>query len=203
MQPLSPLQRDASPAVEQATSRPRRRILRRLFGFVRNALAVIGLIFIIYHTCFHVSVISSGSMGPTLRGEGEPGSDWLLSEKVSLWFRKPRRWEVVQYHTTDHLLVAKRIVGLPGESVSLQDKRVAINGQIAPLPSSLQWLQYLPYGKLRPRNSVPCGDRYFVLGDHSKDSFDSRWEGPVALAGVRSRAWLVVWPPSRISFVNP
>jgi len=174
-----------------------------LFNIVRDGLAVIGLIFILYHACFHLSVVSSGSMAPTLRGEGQPGSDWLLSEKVSLWFRKPRRWEVVQFHTQDHLLVAKRIVGLPGESVSLQDKRAAINGTLASCPPSLAAQRYLPYGQLRRGESASCGAGYFVLGDDTKDSVDSRYEGPVTPDRIRGRAWLIVWPPDRMGFVNP
>jgi signal peptidase I len=200
----SPPTINSTPAqMNQPANPPRRGILRRLFGLVRNGLAVIGLIFILYHTCFDLSVISSGSMSPTLRGEGQPGSDWLLSENVSLWFRNPRRWEVVQFVNSDHLLVAKRVVGLPGESISLQDKHVAINGQLAPCPTSLQAQLYLPYGQLRRGQSATCGEGYFVLGDDSKDSQDSRWDGPIPRSQIRSRAWLIVWPPARIGFVDP
>ena len=42
----------------------------------------------------------------------------------------------------------------------------------------------------------------YVLGDDSKDSADSRYDGPVPPDIVRGRVWLIVWPPERISFVR-
>lgn len=197
--PSSP-EPQASSRAPQASSPS---LLRRIFGLVRNGLAVIGLFFLIYHAGFEASKVSSGSMAPTLCGEGQPGSDWLLSERVSYWFRKPRRWEVVQFYNPDHLLVAKRVVGLPGETVSIQDQHVAINGQLAPCPPTLDKLWYLACGRLHRGRSAACGDGYFVLGDDTKDAQDSRWDGPVEPATIQSRAWLRIWPPSRIGFVNP
>jgi signal peptidase I len=176
--------------------------LRWLFRFVRNALAVIGLLAVIYHAGFDLSMIVSGSMAPALRGEGGPDSDWLLTERVSYRFREPRRWEVVQFETTDHMIVAKRVVGLPGESVAIENGRVAINGRIIPLPPDLQHLDYLPLGMLSTGHHAECGDGYFVLGDDSQDSYDSRFEGPIARRTIRGRAWLIVWPRRRLGPVK-
>jgi signal peptidase I len=203
MPPPQAASRDPQAASLPQQAPRRRSIPRRIGRWLWNALAVTGLIFIIYHACFEVSMVSSGSMAPTLAGEGQPGSDWLLSERVSYWFRNPRRWEVVQFVNPDHLLVAKRVVGLPGETVSLQDHQVTINGQLAPRPHALDAIWYLACGRLHRGKSAPCGDGYFVLGDDTKDSQDSRWEGPVAPTEIRSRVWLRIWPPARIGFVNP
>ena len=193
---------DQTRTPEQAV-RVRRSWKRRCFEQVRNALAIFGLVFIIYHLCFRVSVISSGSMGPTLSDEGQPGSDWLLSERVTYLFRNPRRWEVVQFETNDHLLVAKRVAGMPSEWISIQDGHVNINGKLAPYPESLKWLKHIPYGNLYRSKAAACGNGYFVLGDDTRDSADSRMDGPVAPKRILSRTWLIVWPPSRIGFVNP
>jgi len=166
-------------------------------------LAIFGLIWLIYFVAFDVTRVVSGSMTPTLQGEGKDGDDWILTERISYWFRRPRRWEIMQFKTTDFMLVAKRVVGLPGELISLQDMHVAINGSLMPIPASLGFLKYYSYGQLFRGKQAPCGNGYFVLGDDSRDSDDSRFEGPVQWSNVRGRVWLRVWPPSRIGFVNP
>jgi len=44
---------------------------------------------------------------------------------------------------------------------------------------------------------------YHVLGDDTRDSQDSRFDGPIPTDQIKARAWLIVWPFSRIGFVNP
>ena len=113
------------------------------------------------------------------------------------------RWEVVNFRSTDGQLVAKRVVGLPGEVISLSEQRPVINGSIVPFPRQLEFLEYYAFGKLSRGREVSCGDGYFVLGDWSNDSADSRYDGPVPIDRIRGRAWLIVWPPSRFGFVGP
>ncbi len=186
-------------ASASARATPRRLILRLL----ERIFAILGLLFVTYHSCFHLSVLSSGSMSPTLRGESLFHGDTVLTEKVSFWFRKPHRWEVVLFFDEMGVQVMKRVVGLPGETISLKDtSTVLINGQPTPRPSSMQWLKYYAYGLLTGGKAVPCNDGYFVLGDDSRDSEDSRYTGPLRRDQIKGRAWLIVWPPSRIRFIN-
>jgi signal peptidase I len=193
--------RDMEPAGVPLRRRPR--LIRRLGRFLWNCLAVTGLFFIVYHMCFSMSVVTSGSMAPTLKGEGGPDSDWLLSERITYRLRRPRRWEVVHFINNEKIPVAKRVVGLPGESVSLVDKRLIIDGRPAAYPPSLVFLRHYPYGNLRKGSSASCGNGYYVLGDDSIDSADSRFDGPVDPKRIGARAWLIIWPLSRIGFVNP
>jgi signal peptidase I len=183
---------------------PRKSRVRRAVGFLRNCLAVVGLLFIVYFLCFDVSVIVSPSMSPTLHG-GERGieNDVVLSERISHWFRRPRRFEVLRFRNDDGIDVMKRIGGLPGETVSSQDNWLAINGVAPPRPSKLAFLKYYPYGKFFKSRSCDCGPNgYFVLGDHSMDSQDSRYDGPIDGNRFRGRAWMIVWPMSRFGFVK-
>jgi len=184
-----------------------RRSWRELGGsvlrFARSLLAAIGLAFILFHLCFSLSVVVSGSMAPTLKGNGVPGSDWVVSEKISYWFRHPRRWEVVQFRNNEGFVVAKRVAGLPGEMISLDDKKLVIDNKVMPPPESLGFLQYYAFANLNRGRQDSCEGGYYVLGDDSRDSSDSRYDGPIAPERIRGRAWLIVWPPSRIGFVNP
>ncbi len=178
------------------------RLIVRLARFIRDLLAFFGLICLVYYAGFDLTKVISGSMSPTLCGDGGADSDWVLCERVSHWFREPRRWEVVQYTTDDRMLVAKRIVGLPNESIRLVDGQPQVDGKQFETPNSLEYLNYKPQGNLANGHTQPCGDRFFFLGDDSEDSWDSRFDGPIKRSSMGGRAWLIVWPPSRIGFVN-
>ena len=175
-----------------------------MFRFVRRCFALLGLLFLIYHLGFDLSQVVSPSMSPTLRGTGEENGDWVLSERLSFRLRKPHRWELVRYRDDEGNIVMKRVVGLPGETLCLRDGRVSIDGSAVPAPAGLNFIYYYTYGPyLHNGKMASCGDGYFLLGDDSRDSFDSRYIGPVPAARINARPWLIVWPFSRFGRVNP
>jgi signal peptidase I len=176
----------------------RRRPIRWLLRQVEHGLALIGLAAIVYFGCFDLSRIVSGSMAPTLQGEKWETGDLVLTERVSYWFRQPRRWEVVAFRANDGQQVMKRVIGLPGESVQMfRGGRIFIDDEELERPAELESLKYLDFGNLTGGKAVPCGDGYYVLGDDSRDSNDSRFEGPVQPAQLTGRAWLILAPSSR------
>jgi len=180
----------------------RRAALRRIARFLERTLAVVGLSFLLYHGCFDVSVIAEGSMQPTLQGNRTSG-DWILAEKVSRRLSCLSRWDVVAFRNNEGIQVMKRVVGLPGETVGIADSRVLINGKVVEIPAKLSFLRYYDYGNVREGKTVACGRGYYVMGDDSKDSEDSRYEGPIEPERLFARAWLRVWPWSRIGWVSP
>jgi len=179
------------------------RRMRRALRWSEHVLAMLGLLFIVYHCFFDVSVIVSGSMSPTLNGTSRENGDWVLTEKISYLFRKPRRWEVATFRTDDGQQVMKRVAGRPGETLTIVDKMVRVDGQPAPRPDSLGRIEYYAYGLVHKGKAVDCEDGYFMLGDRSTDSQDSRFDGPVQPSRIAGRAWLVIWPLSRVGFVSP
>lgn len=189
---------------EEAAGEPRGRRLLRLARFwTERTLAVIGLIALIYICFFDLTKIVTPSMSPTLMGgDGEP-NDWVLTEKVSYWFCKPWRWSVVTFKDREGLQLMKRVVALPGETVSLPDVgQLHIDGKKLDVPERLAFLKYLPAGNLVKAQSVPAGEGWYVLGDHLRDSLDSRFEGPVQKPQLVGHAWLRVWPLSRFGLVR-
>lgn len=177
--------------------------LRRLCRHLERALALIGLSIIVYHGCFHSSRVVSPSMQPTLLGTSYEDGDGILTEKVSYLFREPQRWEIIAFRRDSGEINMKRVAAFPGETISMKlDGTVVINGKPVPLPDSLSHLQYFPIAKLYPGSEVNCEDGYFVLGDDSRDSDDSRYEELVRPDRVIGRAWLIVSPSNRIGFVN-
>lgn len=182
-------------------SRPR---VRQVLRIVERGFAIFGIIMLIYISCFQLSVMGSGSMKPTLIGNGGAESDWILMEKVSHRFGSPRRWDLIGFHDSEGLHVMKRVVGLPGETVALKkDGTFLINGVTTPRPESINPIKYFPHGQLAMERAMPAGEGYFVLGDDSIDSQDSRWTSPVKKERVTGRPWLILWPLRRFGFVNP
>jgi len=175
--------------------------LRIGFRAIERFLAVIGLCALIYFTCFDLTVIASGSMAPALQGDNAATGDRILFEKVTRRFSSPRRWEIHQFRTPEGITAAKRIIGLPGERISLRNGVLHINGAPVPIPSQLAYLRYYPLGNLAAKNEVACGSGYYVLGDDSRDSNDSRYEGVLTANRFTARAWLILGP-NRFGFVR-
>jgi signal peptidase I len=176
---------------------------RRLPRLIEHGFALVGAVLLLYYLAFDLSVMVSPSMSPCLQGNRADDGDWVLTEKLTYRVRRPRRWEVVTFLTDQREQRMKRVVGLPGETVALADGEVVINGTAAPRPQSIESIHYYAYGQLYRGRTGECGDGYYVLGDDSKDSEDSRYEGPLKRKAIVGRAWLRVWPPKRIGLVNP
>jgi signal peptidase I len=144
------------------------------------------------------------------------GADHFVVSK----FLSPRRWDIVvfRYPAEPETLYAKRLVGLPGEEVVIKDGHVWINGEEQFPPEELAGLTYASPFKDRPddrhfelwatskRPAKLAGDEYFVLGDFSQQSQDSRvWRngapGHAPFAVPKSHMVGVVthiyWPATR------
>lgn len=170
---------------------------------VERTLAIVGLGTIVYITCFDLSRIMSDSMSPTLQGHDWRNGDLVLTERVSYWFRQPRRWEVITYRDPDGKQIMKRVIGLPGEHIQmLRDGRIVIDGAPLEVPARLAFLHYFPFGNVISDKSVDCKNGYYVLGDFTRDSDDSRFNGPVWPEQLVGRAWLIVGPSGRRGFVH-
>jgi signal peptidase I len=118
----------------------------------------------------------------------------------------PGRWDIIAFYSpTDHdQIYIKRVVGLPGETVFIEDDAIFINGERHTPPGSLSGLKYTR--NLQPYQQ-PAGTRrdpfrlgeneYFALGDFSEVSSDSRHWGPVPRGTIEGVVTLRYWPPSR------
>ena len=180
------------------------RTMRWVRRQVKRLLMLFGLGTAIYFGCFDLSRVASDSMKPTLRGQDWRHGDLVLSERVSWWFRQPRRWEILTFHSPDGTQIMKRIIGLPGEHVQMRRHgHIFIDAREVQPPASLDFLNYFPFGNLCADQVVFCDDGYYVLGDDSKDSQDSRFDGPVRPDQLVGRARLILAPSGRRGFVNP
>ena len=113
----------------------------------------------------------------------------LLTEKVSYRFDKPERGDVVVFEAPFPKKVdfIKRTIGLPGDSVKIEDGKIMINSENLRENYETQ--------STGGNINVKLGqDQYFVLGDNRNSSSDSRSFGPIGQKSIKGRAWLVYWP---------
>lgn len=146
---------------------------------------------------FQAFYIPSGSMEPTLQI-----GDRVLVNKISYDIGDVDRGDIIVFErpdswgTGDIEDLIKRVIALPGETVSVQDGIVYIDGE--PLDES-----YLPDGVTTPAFFADSGcvpqctigpDELFVLGDNRGNSDASNHFGPLPFDDVVGRAFIRVWP---------
>ncbi len=118
----------------------------------------------------------------------------LVIEKFSYHFHGPRRGDVVVLRDPGGSpgLLIKRVVGLPGERVTLADGKVYIDGQ----PLNEPYLNQATQGGGRSWIVPPLS--VFVMGENRSASRDSRLFGPVPLEELIGRALFRYWPPGEV-----
>lgn len=168
-------------------------------------------------------VIPTGSMSPTLQGISEVEhslNDHILVDKTAYKASPPSRGDIVVFRTAGidspyiqkNTLWIKRVVGLPGETVSISPPYVLINGERVISPKVFQEMaektdSFPGYVLARgmfdgvlesEQDSITLGsDEYFLLGDNSPRSLDSRFYGPIKRQDLVGKAIYLFAPSHR------
>ncbi len=143
---------------------------------------------------FQVYRIPTGSMRPTLM-EG----DHLVVSKVVYKLRKPIRGEVIVfiYPENPRQTFVKRLVGLPGERLKIEDGKIYINGKPLNSPPEIASRYYWNAGKFGNGEITIPEHGFYVLGDNTLNSKDSRYWGFVPEKNLVGKALFIFWPPWR------
>ena len=156
--------------------------------FVLDILETLVLAVVLYFGINAVSArvrVDGFSMRPTLQ-DGE----YILVSKLAYKLGEPQRGDIVVFifpvNPEEDLI--KRVIGLPGDTITVQDGVLSINGVA----------MSEPYINAPPAYNgtwqVAEGD-LFVLGDNRNDSRDSHQWGLLPIENVIGRAVLIYWPP--------
>jgi signal peptidase I len=196
--------------------------------------------------------IPSGSMEKTLLiGDHLFVNKFVYGLRVPLWgkrllpLRKPQRGDVMvfEFPVTDPRDThcgkinagenfIKRIIGLPGETITVSAGKVIVDGKLMSDENYAQWDEpYRQPESVHAKEISPeryqqlwqehkldreLGDiqkdffgpvkvpegAYFMMGDNRDHSCDSRYWGPVDNRFIKGKAWFIYWPPSRMKVVR-
>jgi signal peptidase I len=127
------------------------------------------------------------------------GTKIPFTDKSILSIRDPQRGDVIVFEypkDTDKDFI-KRIIGTPGDIITIQDKRVFINNVLYENPHEIHKDQAILPNNLASRDNfgpitVP-NDAYFVMGDNRDNSYDSRFWGFVKKDKIKGRAIIKFW----------
>lgn len=149
--------------------------------------------------------IPSSSMEPTLHC-AKPGEwceadfdDRVIANRLAYRYSSPTRGQIVVFEAPARACgvggtFVKRLIGLPGETVELQDGQLSVDGKPLREPYVAPGLR----GHDRGRWRVPRG-RYFFLGDDRAHSCDSRMWGSVPRSSLIGPVLVTYWPPGRLA----
>ena len=185
--------------------------IRAVFEIILYFALVACITFLIIHFVGQRTVVNGVSMQPTLSD-----GDNLIVDKLSYRFHDPDRFDIIVFPQEDGRYFIKRIIGLPGENVRIdEDGFIYINGEklqesygkevmLDPgLAKDGDFPEISNGGLASSAVSLESGE-YFVLGDNRNDSMDSRMAevGPIAGERIIGRAWLRIYPFDQIGFLK-
>ena len=137
--------------------------------------------------------VEGQSMVPNLHN-----NERLIIEKVTYRFHEPQAGDIVVLKRPNRVgePLIKRIVGVPGQTIEIQEGLVFVDGK----PYEEPYLDQATWGKMEP--VIVPEEHLFVLGDNRGASNDSRAFGVISYDDVVGRAWFRYWPLSEMGSVG-
>jgi signal peptidase I len=191
-------------------------------AYIFIAIAMLAIPFLTVRQFFFQPFgIPTWTMQPTLMGNKrtpyglEKTGDHILVSKMAYWFHEPQRGDIVVFSTggIEQFSIppgeefAKRIVGIPGDTVSIHPPDVLINGKILDDPPIFKKIAsgldgYLGYTNAMllatDKDKIVLGkDEYLIFGDNSQNSLDGRYFGAIKRSYIKGKAILIYWPFDR------
>ncbi len=168
---------------------------KKFFGFIWDVLKITiiasAIVLPVRYFLFQPFLVKGPSMEPNFTN-----NDYLIVDEISYRFRAPERGEVVVFkfplNTSQRFI--KRIIGLPGELVEINNGEIKISkdGKTEALNESKYLNQNLEtIGNI---SIVLKPNEYFVLGDNREESYDSRRFGVVPANDIIGRVAFRAWP---------
>ncbi len=172
---------------------------KEIMGTVVYLLCVLLACYIVINYVGQRTQVSGSSMESTLSN-----GDNLIVDKITYRLSNPERFDVIVFPVDNAggVYYIKRIIGLPGETVWINDEgEIYIDGVLLEEDYGLETIK----NPGRASEPITLGeDEYFVLGDNRNNSLDSRYEsvGNVKRSDIIGRAWVRIYPFDEIAFVK-
>ncbi|MDR3582666.1 MAG: signal peptidase I [Candidatus Pacebacteria bacterium] len=188
-----------------------RKFLAGVLEVFEIAVIAVGAVFIIRIFLVQPFLVSGTSMYPNFAD-----GNYVLTDELTYRIRPPERGEVVVFHDPQDYSTyfIKRVIGLPGERVTIFDNKVTVYNTQHPDGMILDE-SYLPAGTQTAANGCSGGvasgssctytissSTYLALGDNRQLSFDSRSWGPLPAANIVGLVRFRLWPLNQMQIFN-
>ena len=170
---------------------------KRFLSLLTDLLYVgiaIGIALLIQRFIGRPFIVNGTSMDPTFKNY-----EYLLIDEITYDFKLPQRGEVIVFKAPPepNKYYIKRIVGLPGDTVTITGSVITISNSTNPkgfvLPEG-----YITHTENDSGTYVVPKDEYFVMGDNRTGSYDSRSWGMLPKANIDGRVFMRLLPVQRL-----
>lgn len=175
--------------------------VKEVISFIIYIAVVFLLTYLVITYVGQRTEVSGSSMESTLSN-----GDNLIVDKISYRFREPERFDIIvfPYQYEEDTYYIKRIIGMPGETVRIDEKGIIyINGEELVESYGREVIDADKLG-LAQEEIMLGEDEYFVLGDNRNASSDSRDPsvGNIKRKDIIGRAWVRIYPFDKIGFIR-
>ena len=181
-------------------ARPRLKTPTLLFELANTVIFVIAVT-VLFDLAIPRSLVSGHSMEPTFYGD-----DRLVVSRVHYLLGAPQRGDIIVFNSldpresADGVMLIKRVIGLPGETVELRDQTVYVDGSRLDEPYILEPCR-ISSSRCRDRTWTLGRGEYFVMGDNRNNSKDSRVFNAVPLHKIVGQVIFRYFPINSIGII--
>lgn len=171
-------------------------LIRRVTGWIVDIAVALAFAWFCLHSFGTQVKVMGQSMTPLLKSD-----DVVLMNRLVYDFGKPDRLDVVVFVREDNKANVKRVIGIPGDVIQIQDGYIYINGERMEEQDGLEQVALAGLAE----HPVELGpDEYFLLGDNRDSSEDSRFAniGNVKEKQILGKVWLRIFPLIDISLIR-
>lgn len=164
-----------------------------IIDFVKLIIVIIIILFLMIYVVSVTQVVGN-SMNSTLEN-----GDVLILNKFKYRFTDIKRGDIISLEYADTKYLIKRVIGLPGDKVSIRDNTLYINGELYVENYLDEGLVYDDFDLSNLGYDTIPEDMYLVLGDNREDSLDSREIGLISKDEVIGKVSFRIWPLNKLA----
>ncbi|MFA6082268.1 MAG: signal peptidase I [Patescibacteria group bacterium] len=183
---------------------PLGQFLRFIYEIGKTVVVVLVIYTLVHYLLIQPFQVEGSSMERNFHND-----EFLMVQKISYAIKAPERGDVIvfKYPLNPSLNYIKRVIGLPGDKLTISDGKVIITNTDNPKGLVLNE-GYLDAGKVTSVNGDTAerswlieNNQYFVMGDNRDHSDDSRSWGTVPKQNLVGKVWVTVYPFSDFGLI--
>ena len=164
-----------------------------ILDFIKLVIVIV-IILVLMIYVVSVTQVVGNSMYSTLNN-----GDVLILNKLKYRFSEVERGDIISLEYEDTKYLIKRVIGVPGDTISISDNTVYVNGEVYIENYLEEDLEYDDFQLSSLGYQTIPADMYFVLGDNREDSLDSREIGLVSKDDIIGKVSFRIWPLNKLA----